>query len=60
MCGDDSAAQGRYLNFLRSGGAAFPLDQLRDAGVDLNSPAPIAKAMARYAALVDELETLLP
>ena len=60
VCGDDSAAQGRYLNFLRSGGAAFPLDQLRDAGVDLNSPAPIAKAMARYAALVDELETLLP
>ncbi len=50
---------GRYLAFLKSGGAKYPLDQLRDAGVDLERPEPVANAMAHFRALVDELESLL-
>ena len=49
----------RYLRFLESGGSRFPLDQLRQAGVDLRTPAPVEHAMSRFKELVDELETLL-
>ena len=49
----------KYLNFLRSGGSKFPLDLLRDAGVDLEKPEPVQKAMDRLKELVDDLETLI-
>lgn len=49
----------RYLDFLKSGGSKFPLDLLKDAGVDLTTPAPVEAAMARFATLVDELEALM-
>ncbi|MFP6583518.1 MAG: oligoendopeptidase F [Candidatus Hydrogenedentota bacterium] len=49
----------RYLNFLKSGGSKYPLDLLRDAGVDMEKPEPVNAAMARFTSLVDELETLL-
>jgi len=49
----------RYLNFLKSGGSKFPLDLLKDAGVDLTGPEPVEAAMNRFAVLVDELETLI-
>lgn len=49
----------RYLAFLKSGGAQYPLDQLRTAGVDLEKPEPVANAMAHFKALVEELETLV-
>lgn len=52
-------ARDRYLNFLKSGGSKYPLDLLRDAGVDLEKPAPVQAAMARFKELVDELETLV-
>ncbi len=48
-----------YLNFLRSGGSKYPLDLLRDAGVDMERPEPVASAMARLKNLVDELEKLV-
>ena len=54
-----AAERERYLNFLKSGGSQFPLEQLRDAGVDLTSPEPVRTALNRFAAWVDELETLL-
>jgi oligoendopeptidase F len=49
----------RYLSFLKSGGSKYPLDQLRDAGVDLETPGPVASAMARFSELVDELGELV-
>lgn len=49
----------RYLRFLRSGGSKFPLDQLREAGVDLAKPEPVAQAMAHFGARVKELDGLL-
>ncbi|MCX5758430.1 MAG: M3 family metallopeptidase, partial [Candidatus Hydrogenedentes bacterium] len=53
------AERKRYLAFLQSGGSKFPLDQLRDAGVDLASPQPVADAMAHFKTLVDELDMLV-
>lgn len=49
----------RYLNFLKSGCSKWPLDLLRDAGVDLEQPGPVNAAMDRFAELVGELETVL-
>ncbi len=48
-----------YLSFLKGGCSKYPLDLLRDAGVDLEQPAPVDTALNRFAELVDELETLI-
>lgn len=48
-----------YLNFLSAGCSKFPLELLRDAGVDMTGPEPIDAAMQLFAARVEELETLL-
>ncbi|MFM7244519.1 MAG: oligoendopeptidase F [Planctomycetaceae bacterium] len=49
----------RYLGFLKGGSSKWPLDLLRDAGVDLETPTPVDTALARFSELVDELATLL-
>jgi oligoendopeptidase F len=49
----------RYLAFLKSGGSKFPLELLRDAGVDMVKPEPVHVAMEHFGHLVDELESLL-
>ena len=48
-----------YLSFLKGGCSKFPLDLLKDAGVDMTKPAPVDAAMNRFATLVDELESIL-
>lgn len=48
-----------YLNFLRSGCAQDPLDLLRDAGVDMESPEPVQTALGKFEQLVNELDELL-
>jgi oligoendopeptidase F len=57
LSGEPGAAE-RYLDFLRAGGSGYPLDVLRQAGVDLTSPEPVEEAFAVLASLVDRLETL--
>ncbi|HOZ48887.1 MAG TPA: oligoendopeptidase F [Candidatus Hydrogenedentes bacterium] len=54
-----ASARNRYLTFLKSGGSDYPLELLRTAGVDMESPEPVATAMARFKTLVEELETLV-
>lgn len=49
---------GDYLNFLKSGGSKYPIDLLKGAGVDMNSPEPVNIALSKFSALVDELERL--
>jgi oligoendopeptidase F len=48
-----------YLGFLSGGSSKPPLDLLRGAGVDLQTPAPVEAALDLFASLVDELEGLL-
>src|SRR5947209_3987464 len=48
-----------YLGFLKSGGSKFPIPTLRDAGVDMSSPEPIARTLELFARRVEELEKLL-
>jgi oligoendopeptidase F len=48
-----------YLAFLQSGGAKFPLETLRLAGVDMTTPAPIESTLALFNRRLTELEQLL-
>jgi oligoendopeptidase F len=48
-------ARGRYLEFLKLGGSKFPIDELRAAGVDMESPEPIEEAISYFGGLVKDL-----
>ena len=48
-----------YLGFLKGGCSKFPLDLLRDAGVDMEKPDPVNIALARFEQLVTELDELI-
>jgi oligoendopeptidase F len=48
-----------YLRFLSAGCSKDPLDLLRDAGVDMEQPAPIDAALDQFAVLVEELDRLV-
>src|SRR5207248_4925931 len=48
-----------YLNFLKGGASQYPLDLLRDAGVDMETPDAVNAAMGRFERLVKELDELL-
>ena len=48
-----------YVSFLKSGCAKYPLELLKDAGVDMTSPQPIATALKRFDELVDQLAEIL-
>ncbi|MFC6834884.1 oligoendopeptidase F [Halomarina ordinaria] len=47
-----------YLRFLRSGSREYPLDLLREAGVDMSTRAPIETALGTYAEYVEEFARL--
>jgi oligoendopeptidase F len=48
-----------YLSFLSGGCSKDPLDLLRDAGVDMTSPEPVATTLKRFRDLTEELDQLL-
>jgi oligoendopeptidase F len=48
-----------YLSFLKAGCSKFPLDLLRDAGVDMEQPGPVDTALEVFGRLVKELDELL-
>jgi len=52
-------APDRYARFLGSGGSDYPLELLRRAGVDLESPAPYEATFRAVDAKLDALEALL-
>jgi len=50
-----SNARDKYLNFLTLGGTLFPLDQLKKAGVNMNSTEPIKDTINYFGNLVQTL-----
>jgi oligoendopeptidase F len=48
-----------YLLMLRSGSSKYPIDLLRDAGVDMTTSAPFAAAMEEMNQTMDEMEAIL-
>lgn len=49
----------RYLQFLASGSSDYPIELLRKAGVDMETPIPVREALTVFAGLVTRLEELL-
>ncbi|HSQ34114.1 MAG TPA: M3 family metallopeptidase, partial [Peptostreptococcaceae bacterium] len=46
----------RYIEFLKSGGSEYPLNQLKKAGVDMEKKESIESALEVFKNLVNELE----
>ena len=55
---DPNSAVRRYLKFLTLGGSMDPLDELKVAGVDLSTPAPVKAALEKFASVLAEAEAL--
>jgi oligoendopeptidase F len=55
----DPAALERYLAFLGSGGSKYPIDLLKDAGVDMTTDEPLELTMQKMNRVMDEMEKLL-
>ncbi len=55
----DAAATKRYLAFLSAGGSKYPIDLLKDAGVDMTTDEPLNLTVAKMNRVMDEMEKLL-
>jgi oligoendopeptidase F len=55
----DAAARDRYLTFLKAGGSKYPIDLLKDAGVDMTTDEPLDLTMKAMNRVMDEIERLL-
>jgi len=49
----------KYKQFLSTGSSKYPVDILKDAGVDMTTPEPINRTLTLFSELVDEMERLL-
>lgn len=52
-------AQERYLSFLSSGGSKYPLDTLKDCGVDMTTSEPIEKGIKIFNSKLEEAKNLM-
>ncbi len=59
VCSGSKAERDDYFRFLKSGGSRYPIDALRVAGVDMESPAPVQAACDNFARIVGEMESSL-
>jgi oligoendopeptidase F len=48
----------RYRRFLSAGGSNYPINLLREAGVDMTSPGPVRAALDHFESLLSQLEAL--
>ena len=55
----DQSAKERYLRFLSAGGSKYPIDLLRDAGVDMTSDEPLDLTIKTMNRVMDEMEAIL-
>ena len=49
----------RYLTFLSSGGSKYPIDLLKDAGVDMTTDEPLDLTIRKMNQVMDEMERIL-
>ncbi|MBQ4253510.1 MAG: oligoendopeptidase F [Erysipelotrichaceae bacterium] len=53
---DGQKAVDKYLEFLSMGSSAYPLDELKHGGVDLNTPEPIERALKKFESILEDAE----
>ena len=49
----------RYINFLKKGSSKYPLELLRDAGVEMTDRGAVKDAISTYDGYLDEFESLI-
>ena len=54
---EDKAVE-KYKGFLKSGGSKYPIDILKDAGVDMTTSKPLEATISRFNELLDMLEDM--
>lgn len=56
---EDPTETGKYLNFLKAGSSAYPIDAIKLAGVDMNSKEPVLSVSKKMNEMLDEFELLM-
>jgi len=56
---DAESAVEKYLNFLKAGSSDYPINILKNAGVDMNSSEPVKAVSIRMNQVLDEMEKLI-
>jgi oligoendopeptidase F len=59
VIGGDADATARYLTFLGSGSSRYPIDLLKDAGVDMTTDEPLDQTMQTMNRVMDEMDAIL-
>jgi len=57
--GSSTTTRDAYLKMLSSGSSKYPIDLLKDAGVDMTTSAPFNAAMKSMNTIMDEMEKIL-
>jgi oligoendopeptidase F len=55
----DKPARDRFLTFLSSGGSKYPIDLLKEAGVDMTTQQPLDLTIQKMNRVMDEIEKIL-
>ena len=58
IAGDDAATK-RFLAFLGSGSSKYPIELLKDAGVDMTTDEPLDQTMQTMNRVMDEIEGVI-
>jgi oligoendopeptidase F len=58
IAGDKEATK-RMLTFLGAGGSKYPIDLLKDAGVDMTTDEPLELTIRKMNRVMDEMERLM-
>jgi len=56
---DRDGALESYHRFLATGISKYPVDILKEAGVDMTTPEPINRTIALFSDLINQMEELL-
>jgi oligoendopeptidase F len=60
VLGGDMDTTARYLTFISAGGSKYPIELLKDAGVDMTSDEPLTVTMQTMNRIMDEIDALIP
>jgi oligoendopeptidase F len=55
----DQKAQQDFITLLKAGGSNYPYELMRNAGIDMATPAPYRALVERMNKIMDEMETIL-
>ncbi|MGB2040697.1 MAG: oligoendopeptidase F [Porticoccaceae bacterium] len=56
---NDKQAQQDFINLLKAGGSDYPYLLMKNAGIDMATPAPYRALVARMNSIMDEMEAIL-